>query len=112
MKLTRTQLLKGKYLYPTDLISLRPTNHFNNRIEERGVGLFCIPTKVRITPNNIYSGKTYDGKRLSSVVVRLKYSSREYLFICFNPWDAAAKSLWFEPIRNERSKRNNRKSNR
>lgn len=94
-ELTRTQILMGNYHYPSDLIKLRPTKHFMNRLEERGIGLQCIPTLVRVERNNIHSGKTEDGINLKSVVVRLKYSSKYYIFLCFNPFDGALKTLWF-----------------
>lgn len=98
MELTRTQILKGDYEYPDKMIMLKPTRHFLNRLEERGIGINCIPTMVRVTRNNIHSGKTEDGKRLYSVVVRLRYTSSRWVFICLNPFDGGAKTLWFQDI--------------
>jgi hypothetical protein len=95
MDLTRTQILNGTYVYPSDLIKLKPTKHFIERLEERGIGLDCIPTLVRVTKDNIHSGKTDDGKELVSVVVRLKYSTNRYVFLAFNPIDGGLKTLWF-----------------
>jgi len=95
MDLTRTQLLKGEYIYPEDLIYLKPTKHFVERLEQRGLGLECIPTMVRVTKDNVHSAKTDNGKELRSVVVRLKYSSTRYIFLCFNPFDGSLKTLWF-----------------
>lgn len=57
--------------------------------------LECIPTMVRITKDNIHSAKTEDKKHLHSVVVRIQYSSTRYLFLCYNPYDGALKSIWF-----------------
>ena len=95
MDLTRTQLLQGNYQYPADLIKLKPTKHFIDRLEQRGIGLNCIPTMVRVTKDNIHSGKTGDGRELKSVVVRLKYSTTKYIFLCFNPFDGGLKTIWF-----------------
>lgn len=77
------------------MVKLIPTKHFISRLEERGLGLSVIPTMVRVTPSNIHSGKTEDGKVLKSVVVRLKYSDSKYIFLCFNPRDGGLKTLWF-----------------
>lgn len=96
MDLTRTQLLQGTYLYPTELVKLVPTKHFVERLEQRGIGIDCIPTMVRVTKDNIHSGKTDNGKDLISVVVRLKYNSSRYIFLCFNPLDGGLKTLWFK----------------
>ena len=101
MDLTRTQLLKGNFIYPNELVKLVPTKHFIERLEQRGLGIDCIPTLVRVTKDNIHSGKTENGKELYSVVVRLKYNNK-YLFLCFNPFDGAVKTLWFR----DKSKRN------
>ncbi len=95
MELTRTQILNGKYIYPSDLVKLHPTKHFIDRLEERGLGLDCIPTLVRVTKDNIHSAKTEDGKQLNSVVVRLAYSATRYIFLAFNPFDGYVKTLWF-----------------
>jgi hypothetical protein len=99
MDLTRTQILNGSYIYPNDLIKLKPTKHFIERLEERGIGLDCIPTLVRVTKDNIHSGKTDDGKELVSVVVRLKYNTSKYVFLAFNPIDGGLKTLWFREKR-------------
>lgn len=96
MKLTRQEILQGKYLYPEDFIPLRSTHHFEQRLKERSLSLECIPTQVRITRNNIHSAKSKDGQKLSSVVVRIDYNSYKNLFLVFSPWDGALKSLWFK----------------
>lgn len=95
-ELTRDQILKGIIQYPSNLIKLNTTNHFINRLEERGLGLDCIPTMVRVTKDNIHSGKTKNGKTLKSVVVRLVYSPTKFIFLCFNPYDGFLKTLWFK----------------
>lgn len=95
MSLTRTQILKGGYIYPSDLVKLKTTKHFVERLEQRGIGIDCIPTLVRITQDNIYCGEA-DGDKLTSVVVRLKYNSVRYVFLCFNPIDGFLKTLWFK----------------
>lgn len=103
MDLTRTKILKGNYAYPNEFVKLKPTKHFIERLEERGLGLDCIPTLIRVTKDNIHSGKTEDGKELVSVVVRLNYNATKFLFLCFNPRDGGLKTLWFKEkgVKNE-----------
>ena len=106
IELTRTQILQGNYRYPDELVRLKPTKHFLNRLSERGIGINCIPTVVRVTRDNIHSGKTLDGINLTSVVVRLKYTYNRYIFLCYNPFDGGLKTLWFrEKVRNEDRRR-------
>lgn len=95
MELTRTQLVNGSYVYPSDLIKLYPTKHFVERLNERGIGIDCIPSLVRVTKDNIHSAKTNEKNEFVSVVVRLKYSSTKYIFLVINPLDGALKTLWF-----------------
>lgn len=99
MELTRKQILAGNYLYPKELVKLYPTKHFTDRLEERGIGINCIPTLVRVTKDNIHSAKTEDGKQLNSVVVRLTYNSSKYIFLAFNPFDGGLKTMWFREKR-------------
>lgn len=101
MELSKKQIVEGGYLYPKDFIELKPTNHFLERLSERGLSLNCIPTVVRITENNIHSGRTKMGNRLQSIVIKLKYTNTKYIFICFNPFDHAAKTMWFRNIKND-----------
>jgi len=102
MSLTRTQILTGNYVYPSELVKLKTTKHFVERLEQRGIGVDTIPTLVRVTKDNIYCGEQGDGKELVSVVVRLHYNTSKFLFLCFNPIDGALKTLWFR----DKSKRN------
>ncbi len=95
MELTRKQILRGNFVYPSDLVKLYPTKHFIDRLDERGLGLDCIPTLVRVTKDNIHSGKSDDGKKLDSVVIRLVYSTSKYIFLAINPFDGGLKTLWF-----------------
>lgn len=106
IELTRKQILQGNYIYPRELIKLKPTNHVRERLSERGMDLECIPSIVRVTEDNIYSAKCEDGKHLHSVVIRLKYTNTKDLFLCLNPFDAGWKSLWFRD-----SNRNRRHGN-
>lgn len=96
VNLNRTQILEGAYEYPEDLIKLKYTNHVTGRLAQRGIGIECIPSLVRVTKDNVYCGKTEDNKTLCSVVVRLKYTSKRNLFLCFNPRDGGLKTLWFK----------------
>jgi hypothetical protein len=102
MELTRTQILKGNFVYPDELVKLHPTKHFIERLDERGLGLDCIPTLIRVTKDNIHSAKTEDGTKLNSVVVRLVYNASKYLFIAFNPFDGGTKTLWFRDKGNKK----------
>jgi hypothetical protein len=96
MNLSRTEILNKKFFYPKGLIKLNYTKHFLDRLKKRRVGIDCIPTLLRITEDNIHSGKTKNGKSLISVVVRLIYKKNLNMFICFNPFDGGAKTIWFE----------------
>lgn len=104
MSLTRTQILKGNYLYPNELVHLKPKRHFIERLEQRSIGLNCIPTMVRITKDNIYCGEA-DGKYLTTVVVRLDFNYSKYVFICFNPYSGSLITFWF------RDKKRNKDAN-
>lgn len=95
MELTKEQLMKGTYKYPQRLVKLEPTKHYLNRLEERGLGLECMPTMVRVTKENLHSAKTIDGIHLYSVVLKLKYTDTKWLFLCLNPFDGGVKSMWF-----------------
>lgn len=99
MDLTRSQIVRGNFSFPSDLVKLKPTRHFIDRLEERGIGLDCIPTLVRVTKDNIHSAKTDDGEKLRSVVVRLNYNKSKFIFLCFNPFDGALKTMWFREKR-------------
>lgn len=94
IELTRTQILEGNYNYPSTLITLDPTNHIFDRMAERGINPDNLPSKVRVTKDNIHSAKTENGKDLNSVVIRLKYNMYTWVFIVVNPFDGGAKSIW------------------
>lgn len=96
IELTREEILKGSYRYPKNFINIYPTSHCIERLDERGKELDFLPSMVRITEDNIWSGRTKNGKRLISIVIRLKYKCSKYLFICFNPWDGFIKTIWFK----------------
>jgi hypothetical protein len=98
MSIPRTEILKGSYVYPEEMIKLRPTTHFLERLEERGIGIDCIPTLVRVTKDNIYSAEP-EGNLLRNVVVRLEYNSQTYLFLAFETKKGALKTLWFKDKR-------------
>lgn len=82
-------------MYPSDFVKLRPTKHFVERLEQRGIGIECIPKLVRVSRDNIYCGEA-DGNILTSVVVRLNYTSNRYMFLCFDPRYGQLKTLWFK----------------
>lgn len=109
IEIGRKRIIEGDFIYPTDLITLIPSRHFKQRITERGFFADVIPTAVRVTKNNIYCAKTMDGKHLHSVVIRLNYNKSTWLFICLNPFDGAAKTLWFEDKKKEKYENRNSK---
>jgi hypothetical protein len=106
-KLCRSELLGGAYQWPGHWIQLRWSAHARKAIEERGLAQNSIPTVVRISKDNIYSGRTEDGKTLNSVVIGLKYSYRRFLFLALDPVTGTLKTLWF---RNEQFRGRNRQS--
>lgn len=102
--LTKEEIL-GKYYFPKGFIKLNPTNHCIERLNERGYGLDFLPSVVRITESNLYSGKTSNNRSLCSVVVKLEYTPKKHLFLCINPFDGAVKTVWY----GDRSQQQNRK---
>lgn len=66
-----------------------------DRLTERGQGLDFLPSVVKITDSNIYSGRTKDNKKLNSIVIRMDYTGNKDLYLCFNPFDAALKTVWY-----------------
>lgn len=95
MDLTRTDVLNGDYIFPTELVHLKQTKHVKERILDRYTGFIIVPEYIRVSKSNIHSAKCDDGKHLHSVVVRLDYSKDKYLFVCLNPFDGALKTIWF-----------------
>lgn len=94
MNLSRNEILKGKYYYPKGIINLKYTKHLFQRHKDRSNGLDAIPSVIRITPNNIHSGKSKNGKSLNSVVVKIK-TYKGNMFICLNPFDSYVKTMWY-----------------
>ena len=94
-ELTKLQIIEGDYIYPKDLVHLKPTKHVKARFLERGLDLDILPTVVRITDDNLFSGKTQDDKHLHSVVVRLYYTYGKDMYLCYNPFDGGLKTVWF-----------------
>ena len=101
-ELTKLEILEGNYIYPKDLVNLKPTKHVRERFLERGLEMDILPTVVRITEDNLYSGKTQDDKHLHSVVVRLFYSYSKDMYLCYNPFDGGLKTVWFRPTKRKR----------
>ena len=92
------------------MVNLIPTKHFIERSKERSLGLSSIPTKVRVTKKNIHSGKSEDGRNLASVVVKLNYSTRKYIFLAFNPNDGGLKTVWLRERRKDGNRRRKRRT--
>lgn len=106
MNLNRTQIVKGNFEWPKEEIMIKPTKHFLSQLKCRFIKNDLIPKKIKVEKGNIHSGKSKDGKRLNSVVVRCDYSDKEHLYICFNPYDGGGKSIWIK-AKNEKSSREN-----
>lgn len=95
MWLTKQDVVKGKYHYPKTDINLIPTKHVLLRMKQRGLDPSKIPNTVNVNIDNIHSAKTYDGICLQSVVIKIKFDDKRYLFLCFNPNDGGLKTTWF-----------------
>lgn len=96
ISLTKEEIIEGNYHFPKESLVLVPTLHALEMIQSRNLNSNRIPLMVCVTSNNIYSGKCRDGKRLHSVVIKLKYDEKNDLFICINPFDCAMKTLWLK----------------
>lgn len=92
--LNKKDILKGEYYFPKENLVLIPSRHALEMIENRKIDTNKIPMMICVTNNNIYSAKCRDGKRLHSVVIKLKYDKIKDLFICLNPFDSAMKTIW------------------
>lgn len=101
--LTRQQIINGNYRYPKHLIELNYSKHFKDRFSERGLSLDYVPSLVRITPNNIHSGKVCDcnKNRLTSVVIRIPYNGKKFMFLAMS-LDGTVKTIWFNGSRKHR----------
>lgn len=76
------------------LIPLIMSEHAKRRISERILGEFMVvPSVIRITENNICSGKGRNGK-LSSIKIRLDYSKDKWMFIVVCPNSGVVKTLY------------------
>jgi len=94
MNLTRTKIINGDFAWPEKDIMIKPSRHYIEQLNCRLINRDSIPRKIRVTKDNIHSAKCKDGKRLTSVVVRVEYNEYKHLYICLNPYDGAGKSLW------------------
>jgi len=84
-----------KFRWREGLISLQLSKHCLRRIEERVDGEFpIVPTMVRITKDNICSGRSQDGKKLSSVKIRLDYKRDKWMFLVICPFSGVVKTLY------------------
>jgi len=94
IKLSRKEVIDG-YKWREGLIPLVLSKHAQRRIEERVEGEFIIvPTVVRITKQNICSGRSKDGKKLSSVKIRLDYKNDKWMFLVVCPNSGVVKTLY------------------
>lgn len=92
--LTRKEIIDG-YKWREGLIPLRLSKHAQRRIEERILGEFVIvPSICRITEGNICSGRSKDGKSLSSVKIRLDYKKDQWMYLVICPWTGVVKTLY------------------
>lgn len=102
--LTKKEIIKRGCEYPKELFNLKYTNHVIERLNKRCIGLDCIPTVLRVTEENLFSGRPDVNNRLTSVVVKLKYHGTRYLYLCCNPYDGGLKTIWFRDDKSTRVK--------
>ncbi len=106
-ELTKREIIAEKLRYPSGFITLKPTKHCIERLQERGRELDFLPSIIKVTTKNMVSGKTKDNKRLCSVVVKVRYTCTKWLFLCFNPYDGGLKTVWYKdasPIKGKLNK--------
>lgn len=93
-KLTRKEIINN-WKWREGMIPLLLSNHAKRRVEERMLGEFIIvPTVCRITKNNICSGRTLDGKKLSNIKIRLEYTKDKWLYLVICPGNGVVKTLY------------------
>ncbi len=94
MRVYRKEII-GKIKYRQGFISLLYSDHAKERLLERVDGeLIVAPTVVQITDNNIYSGETYDNKKLTQACIRLDYKQDKWMFLVVVLGNGVVKSLW------------------
>jgi len=93
-KLSRKEII-DKYRWREGLIPLSLSKHAKRRVEERVDGEFpIVPTMVRITEKNICSGRSDNGKKLSSVKIRLDYKNDKWMYLVICPNSGVVKTLY------------------
>lgn len=94
MKVYRKDII-GKIKYREGLIPLSYSNHAKQRLRERVDGeLIVAPTVVRVTENNLSSGETKDGHRLTEACIRLDYKKDKWMFLVVRLGSGLVKTLW------------------
>lgn len=93
---SRKKILEKGMVFPQGWMELIYTNHALDRLKERGKGsLVAGPRNINVSTLNIYKGYSYDDKNLHKVIVRLEFSSSEWIFLVILPHERVVKSLWF-----------------
>lgn len=93
--LSRKEILNGGYKWREGLITLKLSKHAQRRVEERILGeLVIVPSMCRITKENLCSGRSGDGKSLTSVKIRLNYKKDQWMFLVICPWTGVVKTLY------------------
>lgn len=92
-KVTRKEILE-RFKWREGLIPLSLSKHAQRRVEERVDGEFpIVPTVVRITRNNICSGRA-KGKKLTSIKIRLEYKEDKWMYLVICPNSGVVKTLY------------------
>lgn len=92
-KVSRKEILAG-FKWREGLIPLSLSKHAQRRVEERVDGEFpIVPTVVRITRNNICSGRA-KGKKLTSIKIRLEYKEDKWMYLVICPNSGVVKTLY------------------
>ncbi len=93
IKVTRKDIIDG-YKWREGLIPLSLSNHAKKRAEERVDGEFpIVPKIVRITKNNICSGRAR-GKKLTNIKIRLDYKNDKWMYLVICPNSGVVKTLY------------------
>lgn len=93
INISRKDIL-ANYKWREGLIPLSLSKHAKRRVEERVDGEFpIVPTVVRITRNNICSGRG-KGKKLTSVKIRLDYKTDKWMYLVICPNSGVVKTLY------------------
>ena len=92
-------LLLMNMKWPQYYMDLTYSPHALKRIKERRQNrLLSYPDRIRITPDNLYKGYTTNGWWIHKVVVKMRFSNDEWIYLVIMLDKKVVKSVWFEKI--------------